>query len=512
MSARPGLVRRHSVLLIVLAAAALVGPLAWFWASSLVPSTYSVMDVGDADSGGGQADPAYLGGQGGHAAEAASGLTSLATLAGPVRGTPDVQVTLVARSERFRLASGEQVDGYTLNHTSPGPTITVRQGQLLQVTLVNESVADGVTLHWHGVDVPNAEDGVAGVTQDAVRVGHSHVYRFVVPDVGTYWYHSYQLAHRQVPQGLFGALVALPRIGTANPSATAGPAVDQMALVHTYEGLRTINGRVGESRVDAPAGSTVRVRFINTDESQLRVTTVGAPFRLAATDGHAVSRPGLVRDRVVSVGAGGRADLLVVTPSDGSAVRLAVGSGTTSLVVGPPGAAAPAAAPPGQPQLDLLRYGEPERLPFDPQLADRRFTFSIGRRLGLHDGRPGLWWTVNGRIHPSTPMFVVSQGDVVRLTVSNHSGQAHSLHLHGHHAVVLSRDGEQVAGSPWWVDTLVVEDGATYDLAFVADNPGIWAVHCDDVRHAAQGLVAHLVYTGVGEPFRIGGPVGNQPN
>ena len=100
--------------------------------------------------------------------------------------------------------------GYTLNGTSPGPTIEAQQGDLVQVTVTNEDVAEGVTLHWHGVDVPNAEDGVAGVTQDAVPPGGEHVYRFVVEDAGTYWYHSHQVSHEQVRKGLFGILVVHP--------------------------------------------------------------------------------------------------------------------------------------------------------------------------------------------------------------------------------------------------------------------------------------------------------------
>jgi FtsP/CotA-like multicopper oxidase with cupredoxin domain len=491
-------------------AAVLVGPLAWFWASSLVPSTYSVMDLGYADFGGGSIDPAHLEGHAGHATGAA-GEVSLATMTGPKAGAPDVTVTLVARREPFRLASGERVDGYTLNHQSPGPVITVRQGQLLQVTLVNDSVPDGVTLHWHGVDVPNAEDGVAGVTQDAVRVGHSYQYRFVVPDAGTYWYHSHQVSHEQVLKGLFGALVVLPRNGSVDTPTAAGPAIDQVALVHTYAGRRTLDGRVGPTRVDAAPGSTVRVRVIDSDNGPLHVTVVGAPFRLAATDGHEVHEPPPVSGQVVALGAGGRSDLLVTTPDDGSAVRVDLGGGPTYLVVGPPGSTAPPAAPRGQPQLDLLRYGQSEPLPFDPQLADRRFTYDIGRRPGFLDGRPGLWWTVNGHTFPHTPMFVVSQGDVVRMSISNHSGQAHPMHLHGHHAVVLSRDGEQAEGSAWWIDTLDVADGETYEIAFVADNPGVWMDHCHNLPHATQGLVTHLVYTGVGEPYRVGGPVRNAP-
>ena len=106
--------------------------------------------------------------------------------------------------------SGEEVRGYTLNGTSPGPALRVHQGDLVEVTLRNVDVPDGVTLHWHGVDVPNAEDGVAGVTQDAVGPGEEYVYRFVAEDAGTYWYHSHQVSHAQVRGGLFGTLVVLP--------------------------------------------------------------------------------------------------------------------------------------------------------------------------------------------------------------------------------------------------------------------------------------------------------------
>ena len=72
----------------------------------------------------------------------------------------------------------------------------------------------------------------------------------------------------------------------------------------------------------------------------------------------------------------------------------------------------------------------------------------------------------------------------------------------------LARDGVAASGSPWWVDTLDVGAGEEYDLALVADNPGVWADHCHDLRHAAEGLVAHLAYGGVHVPFRIGGEAG----
>ena len=72
------------------------------------------------------------------------------------------------------------------------------------------------------------------------------------------------------------------------------------------------------------------------------------------------------------------------------------------------------------------------------------------------------------------------------MTISNDSGDVHPMHLHGHHAVVLSRNGVPSTGSPWWVDSLNVADGDTYEIAFVADNPGIWMDHCHNLEHAAR--------------------------
>lgn len=457
--------------------------LGWYWSASLVPSTYSVMDMGRADYGGG---PVHEHGGG----------VSVADLAGPADGEPDVAVELAAREESFALASGERVQGYTLNGTSPGPAIEAHVGDLVQVTLTNVDVPDGVTLHWHGVDVPNAEDGVAGVTQDAVLPGGHHVYRFLADDAGTFWYHSHQVSHAQVRGGLFGTLVVLP--------PDPGDTHDLVAPVHTYGGRRTVAGSTGVTSVGAPAGSAVRVRVVNTDNGPLRTWVSGGAFRVAAVDGRDLDQPTDVTEEGVLVAAGGRVDLLVTAPA-----RVDVGGGT-ALLIAPHGTRIPAGPQPRD-DLDLLTYGSPRALPFDPQEADRSFDFRIGRRIGLVDGKPGFWWTINGKLFPDVPMFHVTEGDVVRMTISNDSGDVHPMHLHGHHAVVLSRNGVPSTGSPWWVDSLNVADGDTYVIAFVADNPGIWMDHCHNLDHARDGLIAHLAYAGVTEPYRVGGPEANEP-
>jgi FtsP/CotA-like multicopper oxidase with cupredoxin domain len=476
----------------IVAALAIVLPIGWMWKSSLLPHSYSVMDMGRADFGGGPQGHDH-GGM--HA-------TSVTSLVADSNRAADVDVTLIARQERFQLASGRVVDGFTLNGTSPGPVIRATAGQLVQVRLINESVREGVTLHWHGVDVPNAEDGVAGVTQDAVTIGEEFTYRFVADQVGTFWYHSHQVSHKQVRKGLLGALVVTP--ADAKPDTT-----DVVALVHLYNGVRTVNGHEGTLQAEAPPGQKARVRVINSDNGPMSVWTSGAPFQVVAFDGMDVHGPTPVTDEAVLITAGGRADLEVAMPSDGSPVRVELG-GSAAVALGSSSYDAPMTPRP-KATLDMLTYGTPAPIPFDAEAPDRRFTYSIGRRPGFLDGKPGMWWTINGRLFPDVPMYVVAEGDVVQMHIANHSGAVHPMHLHGHHAVVLSRNGVRSTGSPWWIDSLNVNSGESYDIAFIADNPGIWMDHCHNLPHATQGLVAHLMYEGVMTPFVVGGKPANRP-
>ena len=472
---------------------AVVAIVAGLWFSSRLPAAYSVTSMGSVDTGGAP----MAGHQHGTGPDGAPGISLTSLVADPDRAA-DVVVDLHAGQGIVRLADGREIEGFTLNGTSPGPTIEAVQGQLVEVRVHNDNVRDGMTLHWHGVDVPNAADGVAGVTQDAIPPGGDHVYRFVAQDTGTYWYHSHQVSHAQTLGGLFGALVVRPRGQDTS---------DTVALLHTYAGVRTINGRAGESRVPAEAGDSVRVRVVNTDPGPAPVWVAGAPFQVVAVDGRDLNGPDVVEGESVLVTAGGRADLEIRVPDTGAA-RVEVAGASLLVGDGP----APTVPAPRQ-QVDFLTYGDPaaEQTGFDPYTPDRRYRYDIDRRPGLLDGKPGMWWTVNGHMYPDMPMFMIREGEVGQFTITNASGEVHPMHLHGHHMLVLSRDGQPSTGSPWWVDSLNVENGETYEVAFLADNPGIWMDHCHNLPHAAQGLTAHLMYEGVATPFVIRGQHDNEP-
>jgi FtsP/CotA-like multicopper oxidase with cupredoxin domain len=329
------------------------------------------------------------------------------------------------------------------------------------------------------------------VTQDAIQVGHRRTYRFVVDQTGTYWYHSHQVSHRQVLRGLLGAFVVAP--------AERDTRFDVTAVAHTYAGTLTLNGEEESITATVPRGELVRVRVVNSDNATVRVWS-GTPYRVLAVDGYDLNEPTPVTGKRVDLAAGGRVDLEVTAPA-----RVQVGS--TYVVVGEdPGAVDEPAE-----ELDLLGYGTPAPLPFDAASPDRTFRYDIGRRPGFVDGKPGIWWSINGKLWPDVPMYMVEEGDVVVFRIKNTSGDSHPMHLHGHHAVVLSRDGEPATGSPLWVDSLDVAEDETMEIAFVADNPGIWMDHCHQLGHAAEGLVAHLMYAGVTPSFLIGGDAGNEP-
>jgi FtsP/CotA-like multicopper oxidase with cupredoxin domain len=491
------------VALPILATVAIVAPLGWMWQASRMPQLYSVMEMGYLDYGGG-ARPDPGGGPGGHMqghAHSHSAPSRVITdmVADPTRPA-DVRVNLVAQQQALTIG-GRSISGFTVNGTSPGPEIRAIQGQLIEVRLRNESVGDGLTLHWHGVDVPNAMDGVAGVTQDAVPVGGSFTYRFVANQAGSFWYHSHQVSNPQVAGGLLGSLVVTPKSGIAQQ-------VDVSAVAHSYGGVRTINGKAEDLRVPAKPDQRVRVRVTNTDNGPMKVWSSGS-YRLLAVDGTEVHKPTEVSGRSLTLTAGARADLEVKTPGDGAAVRVQL-SKATAVIIGAPGAETAVPPQPAE-ELDLLSYGSPAPLGFDPAQATRRFEYRIGRRPGFVKGLPGMWWSINGHLYPNMPMYVVRDGDVAVMHIDNRNGEVHPMHLHGHHVVVLARNGVAATGSPWWVDSLNVLPNETYDIAFVANNPGIWMDHCHNLKHAAQGMIAHLMYEGFDTPYRIAGSADNQP-
>ncbi|MEH0981804.1 multicopper oxidase family protein [Micromonospora sp. CPCC 205556] len=386
-------------------------------------------------------------------------------------GEPTRRFTLTAGTATVDV-SGRDVAAWAFNGQVPGPELTATVGDVLEVTLRNRNIARGVTLHWHGYDVPNSQDGVPGVTQAAVLPGQEFVYRFRADQVGTYWYHTHAASDVGVRKGLYGALVVRPAPVTG---------VDVTVPVHTLAGLPLPAPRVEP----VEAGVRVRLRLINTDSTTHRYALAGTPFRVAAIDGSDLRNPTPLVATAVLIPAGGRYDLVFTAPA--TPVALSV-DGREVYATGPVSAATGA-----WPVLDPLTYGVASPVPW--ARFDREFTLVLDRGLDLRGLLPRYAHTVNGAADPDIPPQVVRLGDIVKFTIVNRSQVVHPWHLHGHHVLVLTRNGRPATGSLLWLDSFDVRPGEVWEVAFRADNPGMWANHCHNLAHADAGMTLHLLYS-----------------
>ncbi|MEU4830661.1 multicopper oxidase family protein [Streptosporangium sp. NPDC023615] len=454
-----------------------------------------------------------------------AGSTGVTALTGPRDRTPDVRVTLTAAHGHVTLGSGRRIDALTFNGQTPGPQIRVRTGQLLEVTLRNTDVEEGVTVHWHGVDVPNAEDGVPGVTQEAVPPGGTHVYRFVPDRAGTFWYHTHRDSSLTVARGLFGSLIV--------EDGPAPRGVERTVFTHLWPGdgdpIAAFDTADRPARQAVAAGEPVLLRLINSSEEPHLLHLGGTPYTVTAVDGNTI--PGatpVAAGTDLLLAAGGRFDLAFVMPRGAVTVSIDVNEipNTAALVLvpespespegvggpegpegpegrgGSDGAGGPAAAsePGAGPRFDALTYGTAE--PVGRIAYDRTYDVVLDDGFGFAQGSFGyVSSSINGRLYPAVPTLTVTEGERVKIRIVNRSLIDHPMHLHGHRVRVLSRNGAPAAGT-WRADSLNVAPGEIFEVDFTADNPGIWMDHCHNFKHGSEGMVMHLAYTGVTSSFR----------
>jgi FtsP/CotA-like multicopper oxidase with cupredoxin domain len=441
--------------------------------------------------------------------------TPIASLQAPQTAAHVAEFTLTAKYAHLPFFTKGQEDAWTFNGTAPGPTLRVRQGDLVVVHLLNR-LSVGVTIHWHGVAVPNSADGVAGVTQDAVKPGMSYTYRFVAKDPGTYWYHSHQESFEQTGHGLYGMLIVDP----IKPSTRDD--VDIPLALHTWNGALTVNMTTGMQRVQAQPGQWVRLRLVDTDNTPHLVTVGGAPFLVAALDGHDLNEPTPLTVVPIAIDGGQRYDLRFQMPQRGAVALFVAGdeSGpyqkTPAILIGQNDSAPVSVPVPsvGQKEFDFTTYGKPESGPITPNSHfDVTYTITLGYTFGFSNGRPGPVFTLDGQSFPNTPTLMVKTGQLVKLRFVNGADQGiHPMHLHGHTFTVLTKNGHPLSGSPVHLDTISVKPHETYEVAFYADNPGLWMIHCHNLFHANHGMDMMLSYPDISTPYTLGNASGNFPD
>jgi FtsP/CotA-like multicopper oxidase with cupredoxin domain len=412
---------------------------------------------------------------------------------------------------------------------SPGswlPLIRLNLGDRLDVVLENRLPRDGehTSIHWHGIRLPNDQDGVPFLVQRPVLPGESFRYSFVPPDPGTFFFHTHCNTSEQLGRGLGGVLIV-------DGDTTEPYAADEVIFLRdwlvdadnrrfrnfitkrgagragTFGNVRSANG-AGEAEIRLPASADCRLRIINSDPTRvMEIALVDAEAAVIAIDGIAV--PPFELESWL-LGPGMRLDLAVRAPAEDGIARLVDRKhGETVPLVRLVGTGAAQSSRRFDPAP--LRAG---RIP-EPDIARaERLSFvfgpagDYGNVINADDPLGALalgplclssddFWTINGAAWPGgdhskipPPLARLERGRSYACSLKNGSKLVHPVHIHGHTFKVIGSDRRSLPVHH--ADTILLMPEETVDVAFVADNPGRWMFHCHVIEHQETGMMGYV--------------------
>ncbi|WP_141432577.1 multicopper oxidase family protein [Bacillus sp. 03113] len=471
------------------------------------------------------------------------------------------EFTLVAKEAAHQLNDKVTVDAWTFNGSVPGSQIRVKEGEKVKIHLKNE-LPDPVSIHWHGIPVPNEMDGIPGVTQNAVQPGQNFTYEFTVSEPGTYMYHTHQDGVNQIDKGLYGSFVVEPKEITydrdytlmldewmsnpvesdssmngmdhssmsgmdhgnmdenKNESSDKNSDNSGMNMGHSMDNydIFTINGKSGDAikPLTVKEGETVRIRLANIGFLSHKIHLHGHSFKVVAIDGQELNEPKEIKDQLLSIAPGERYDIEFTANNPGQWYLECHGDmkGTDGMKAmiqyeGNANSKDQSNQSENLPLFSYTNYGGTKNGEFTlEQRYDVEYTMDLNTAM---DGNK-MVYTINDKTFPKTDNLNVKEGDLVKVKLVNNSPMDdHPMHLHGHFFQVLSKNGQPIEGSPIVKDTINLKPGDEYVVAFKADNPGDWMFHCHDLHHASAGMMNMVKYEGFQPNFTPDAKANNKP-
>lgn len=455
---------------------------------------------------------------------------------------------LTAEAKTIQLGN-KKFQAWTYDGNAPGPQIRVTEGDKVRITLQN-NLSVPTSIHWHGYPVPNAMDGIPGVTQNAVKPGESFTYEFTATTPGTYWYHSHEQSSVQEDKGLYGTFVVLPKnpsvqydkdvtlvfdewmtsmdptememssstgmagmsgmdhnmsgmsgmdhsmSGMDHSNMNMGTAMSHDAMMKQMYDVFTVNGMAENiAPIDVKPGQRVKLRLVNAGFQTHLIHLGNQPFKITDTDGNAIPNPGSVTNQLLAIAPGERYDVEFTATDQSFTIDDHNDSPAAKKIRIPVNveggrAQETAADTKTLPTVDLTAYGK--------QTTPTEHTYNKAYTMVLNNVKNAMGeetYTINDALYPNIPPLTAQKGDWIKVTMKNVGTADHPMHLHGHTFQVLSKNGQPVQ-SMLLKDTLNVRPGEEYVISFQADNPGIWMFHCHDLHHAAAGMMTELKYDG----------------
>jgi FtsP/CotA-like multicopper oxidase with cupredoxin domain len=474
------------------------------------------------------------------------------------QGTANLdQATILRVVEREITVDGRKARVFRIEQPDGTWGFHGRKGGRFRVLLENKTKVP-TSVHWHGLILPNDQDGVPFVTQAPIPPGSQHAYDFELVQSGTYWMHShYGLqvqkdlsapliltdpagAHRNEqevvmllsdfsfkdPKQLWAGLRKKVMSGMTMPGMTpmkmgaATAAGKAPGSQQPQGGMKGMPGKsVGKPDLSdvaydayltnyrtlrdpevirAQPGKTVRLRIINGAAGTNFFIHLG-PLRgeAIAVDGEPIAPlPG----STFELGMAQRIDIRVTLPNgQGAYPILAQGEGTamqTGLLLVTPGAGRPSLSERASRTAGSVGYGQELRLRAAAPLPRR----VVDRTLTvlLEGDMASYVWKLNGQVWPDVTPLMIQRGERVEMVFQNKTGMSHPMHLHGHVFQVTEINGTALSGAKR--DTLLVMPNSTAKIQFDADNPGVWMMHCHVLYHERGGMLTTVNYQGFPVP------------
>lgn len=237
---------------------------------------------------------------------------------------------ITARPVNWPILEGVIASAWTYNGTVPGPMIRVTEGDRVRIILKNE-LPEPTTIHWHGIAVPNAMDGIPDVTQPPVQPGETFTYEFVANPAGTYMYHSHFEGDLQVAAGLYAPFIIEPKeppmpqpdvdvnLMFSEMLIQGGQTFAAMPMAGMEPNYFTINGKAfpETETIEVKKGQLVRLRLTSIGQFVHPIHLHGVPFKIVATDGHPVPEAAQLTKDTVLVSPGERYDIEFIASEPG---------------------------------------------------------------------------------------------------------------------------------------------------------------------------------------------------
>jgi FtsP/CotA-like multicopper oxidase with cupredoxin domain len=409
--------------------------------------------------------------------------------------------------------------------------------QRFQVNLINRS-GDATVIHWHGQTPPNVQDGVTETGTPIIAAGTTQLYDFA-PRAGTHWMHSHHGLQEQrllaaplvvralddlrkdvqevtvlfhdfafsPPDELLAKLVGDGSSAPAMPMpdmSGGGHAGHQMTAGHAVHNTLDLNDvdydayLANDRTLDDPLvvrterHGRVRLRLINGATSTAFWIDLGAAeATVIAVDGDPVHP---ITGNRFPLAQGQRIDLVVEMPTTGGAVPVFAqregDRARTGIVLATPDAAIARLGDTAETPAAAVDLALEQRLVARSPLVQRQPDVAL--RVTLNGSMMPYVWSIDNHTWGTHKPLRITRGPRVILEMVNRSAMAHPMHLHGHHFQVVALNGQALQGA--MRDTVLVPVNGSVTVAFDADNPGRWLLHCHNLFHMARGMMTEIVY------------------